>query len=306
MKSTMPAVRQVRAYFAPVDRAAGAPTIFDAAKDGRFALDAPPAPWIDLGAVKGFTRTSETKVEPLLAGSPSAARMQVRQTLDATVRLEFMSWGKLQLALNAGSQQMNLAAGAACAVLTGSTATCVAVGAANVSAFQVGDMVAVDVDFVPGMTGFVGSGVSGAYVSAGAAQTITDVNYTRRVTLNTGRIAALTADSLVLMEPLPAGPPTAAMAVMPVSGFMDREGGSFFQEWSALFVMDGGQGDRVIFHYPRLQAMQGAAETAGALSKPLTQWGLAGAFRALPVSDATDGESVLCYRSYLPAANVAI
>ena len=31
-------------------------------------------------------------------------------------------------------------------------------------------------------------------------------------------------------------------------GFCDREGGNFFPEWSGVFVMDGEQGDRVIFH----------------------------------------------------------
>jgi hypothetical protein len=164
-------------------------------------------------------------------------------------------------------------------------------------------MIAVDVDYAAGSTGFVGSGVSAAYVSAAASAVIgSDANYTRRVTLNTGRIAAVTMDSLELEEPLIDGAPTTSMAVMPVCGFMDREGGSFFQEWSGLFVLDGEQGDRVIFCYPRLQAMQGAAEMQSALAKPLARWGLAGAFRALPVTDATDGESVVCYRSYLPAA----
>ena len=74
-----------------------------------------------------------------------------------------------------------------------------------------------------------------------------------------------------------------------------------FQEWSALFVMEGEQGDRVIVHYPRLQAMHGAAEIAETLSAPLDRIRLAGAFRALPVRDAIDGEMVLCFRSYLPA-----
>ncbi len=168
-------------------------------------------------------------------------------------------------------------------------------------------MIAVDVDYTPGATGFVGSGVSAAYVSASAASVIGgDVNYVRRVTMNTGRIVAITADSLVLAEPLIAGMPTTAMSVLTICGFVDREGGSFFQEWSALFVMDGEQGDRVIFYYPRLQAMRGAAETQSALAKPLSQWGLAGSFRALPVSDAMDGESVLCFRTYLPTATALI
>jgi hypothetical protein len=52
------------------------------------------------------------------------------------------------------------------------------------------------------------------------------------------------------------------MKVQAVTGFVDREGGSFFQEWSALFVMEGGQGERIFFHYPRLQALGSAAEVA--------------------------------------------
>jgi hypothetical protein len=322
LKEMPPTGRRVRAYFAPVNRGSSTPTIFDPAVNGRFALDAPPAPWIDLGSVAGFERASGTKIEPLLAGSPNVAQAQVRQTLAATVKMEFLSWGKLQMALATGSQHMNLpattgttpvdgcggAGSAVVAVMTGSTATSVTVGTTHVSAFAVGQMIAVDVDYATGATGFMGSGVSAAYVNAAAASAIgSDVNYVRRVTLNTGRIVAITTDSLVLAEPLIAGVPTTAMSVLTICGFVDREGGSFFQEWSALFVMDGEQGDRVIFYYPRLQAMQGAAETQNVLvTKPLARWGLAGFFRALPVSDALDGESVLCFRSYLPAATALI
>ncbi len=70
--------------------------------------------------------------------------------------------------------------------------------------------------------------------------------------------------------------------------------------------MDGEQGDRMIFHYPRLQAMQGAAETQETLEAPLERVRLSGAFRALPVKDANDSEIVLCFRSYLPAAMRAV
>jgi len=293
-----------------VNRSTGTPTIFDPAVNGRFALDAPPTPWVDLGSVTGFERASGTRIEPLLAGSPNVARAQVRETLAATVKLEFLSWGKLQMALSTGSQHMNLpvtagstpidgaggTGAAAVAVMTGSTATSVTVGSGQVGSFTVGQMIAVDVDYTAGATGFVGSGVSAAYVSATAATAIgTDTNYVRRVTLNTGRIMAITTDSLILAEPLLAGVPTTAMSVLTICGFVDREGGSFFQEWSALFVMDGEQGDRVIFYYPRLQAMLGAAEVQSVWTKPLSRWSLAG-----------DGENVLCFRTYLPAATSLI
>jgi hypothetical protein len=90
------------------------------------------------------------------------------------------------------------------------------------------------------------------------------------------------------------------MKVSRMAGFVDREGGGFFQEWSGLFCMDGEQGDRVLYYYPRLQAMQGASEVAEVLTAPLERLRLAGVFRALPVVDANDGATVVCFRSYLP------
>jgi hypothetical protein len=308
-----PVTRRVRAYFAPVDRAASAPVLFDPAQTGGFALDAAPAPWIDLGWCSAFTRTGASRVEPLRAGAPAIAQTQVRTEIEATVSLRFESWGKLQMALAAGSQQMNLLATAAGAaangsggtaaaatpLLAGSTATSLNVGAAT-AAFNVGDLIAVDVDYT-GQTGFVGSGVSGAYVASAAAVN-GDANYVRRVSLNVARIVGIASGALQLGAPLPAGDPLPQMQVSRLAGFVDREGGGWFQEWSGLFVMDGEQGDRVIYHYPRLQSMQSAAESFETLSAPLERVRLAGAFRALPVRDASDGETVLCFRSYLPAA----
>ena len=67
-----PVVRRVRGYFAPVNRAAQMPVLFDASEQGRFGLDAPPAPWISLGWIKGFARKAGSKVAPVLAGIPAA------------------------------------------------------------------------------------------------------------------------------------------------------------------------------------------------------------------------------------------
>src|SRR5260370_14693016 len=75
---------------------------------GAFTLKAPPAPWVDLGWCSKFVRKSERKVGALTAGAPAVVQSQVRTQVEATVQLEFESWGKLQLALAAGSQQMNL------------------------------------------------------------------------------------------------------------------------------------------------------------------------------------------------------
>jgi hypothetical protein len=91
---------------------------------------------------------------------------------------------------------------------------------------------------------------------------------------------------------------------------VDREGGSFYQEWSALFVMQGSQGERIFFHYPRLQTMVGAQEAAlpldGKNKSGLARVLLKGQFLALPVTDPLDGERVVCYRSFLPAAKALV
>jgi hypothetical protein len=320
--SVAPITRRVRAYFAPVNRAAARPSIFDAAQLGHFPLHTPPAPWIDLGWTQKFVRKSGTKVDALRTGAPAAASAQVRSEIEATVALEFETWGKLQVALASGSQQTNLlttATGAApngsgglaaapVPLLTGtgpaSTATTLNVGTTAAAAFSVGSLVAVDVDYT-GQLGYIGSGISGAYVKSAAAVG-SDINTIRRVTLNVGVVTAIANGILQLAAPLPAGAPTADMQISQLIGFCDREGASFFHEWSALFVLEGAQGDRILYHYPRLQAMQGSSEAVEPLAASLECIRLAGAFRALPVKDANDGESVLCFRSYLPARLRAI
>ncbi len=216
-----PAVRRVRAYFAPVTRGAKQPTIFDPAQQGMFALDSPPAPWIDLGWINGFARKSGTKIEPVLAGTPAVSQMQSRSAVDAIVSFQFAGWGKLQMALAAGTQQMNLlkaqtgttSAGSggvaipAVALQSGSTATALQLGAAATN-FVVGETVVVDVDYT-GQLGFVGSSVSGAYVKSG----LTDVDYVRRVSLNVARVSAIASGALTLEQPLLAGIPASEMKV---------------------------------------------------------------------------------------------
>lgn len=309
-----PVTRRVRAYFAPVNRVTGRPTIFDAGQSGRFVLNTPPSPWMDLGWSTGFARKAGTTVAALRTGAPALVQSQVRTETEATVHLEFQSWGKLQLALASGSQQMNLltqqagtqangsggvGVAAVPLIATGgvSTATMLNVGAAA-AGFSAGDLVAVDVDY-NGQTGFVGSCVSGAWVRA-ATDVSGDVNFVRRVTLNVGRVTSINGGTLQLGAPLLAEAPASGMQVSRVSGFVDREGGSFFQEWSGLFCMDGEQGDRVLYHHPRLQTMQSSGEVLALLAGLLERVRLSAGFRALPTKDLNDGQTVLCYRSYLP------
>jgi len=314
-----PVARRVRAYFAPVNRSAQMPVLFDPAQQGRFSLDAPPAPWISLGWIQAFVRKPLSKSTPLLTGIPAAPLEQVRETLEAQVSCEFLSWTKLTMALATGSQHMNVLTAASGAApsgdgaqavpavtpQSGSNATLILLASSDAAKFQAGSIVAVDVDNT-GQTGYVGSPVSGAYVR----QAITDVDYIRRVTFNVALVSAVSNSGLTLAEPLPGGAPGAGAKVQAVAGFVDREGGSFYQEWSALFVMEGSQGERIFFHYPRLQSAAGAEETVMPLNSKhqngQSRVTLNGRFIALPVSDPLDNERVACYRSFLPAANALV
>lgn len=314
-----PVARRVRAYFAPVNRTTQTPVLFDPSQLSSFNLDAPPAPWIDLGWIQNFVRKSTSKSAAILTGIPASTLEQARGSLGAELTFEFLSWTKLTMALATGSQHMNLLATAnggtaaadggqaapAVSVQSGSTASIIQLRPTDAASFSPGSMVAVDADYA-GQTGYLGAPISGAYLRS----PLTDVDFVRRVTFNVGLVLGVSSGSLILAQPLPGGAPAAGAKVQAITGFVDREGGTFYHEWSALFVMQGSQGDRVFFHYPRLQSAAEAEESAipldnkhkGGLERIL----LKGRFMALPVTDPLDGERVLCYRSFKPAAYALI
>ncbi len=309
----------VQMFAAPVVRGSGGgPKVFDPARQGRFAVNAPPAGWLALGAVTAMERNDTGGFAEIWNGAPASIGTRARSSSGASLRCAFAGWSKLAMALSSGSQQMNLLRTAAiftaadsggtpdsAPVLSGSTDTVVRVPLSFT--VNAGDLVVVDADYA-GQTGFVGSPVTGAYVSS-AARVNNDVHYLRRVSFNLQRVssvtpdpnAAATAQLLTLAAPLPAGVPAGTMQVSVVQGFADRVGGSFLSEWSALLVADGIAGDRVLLHYPRLQVASGATEAQQALAAGLERWRLQASFVALPVIDTNDGDAVLCYRSYLPA-----
>lgn len=314
-----PVMRRIRGYFAPVARATETPVLFDPSQQGRFDLDAPPAPWIDLGWLQGFTRKPLSKSAPLLTGIPASTQEQVRQTLEAQLTVQFLSWTKLTMALATGSQHMNVLAApagaasspmgapatAAVAIQSGSTASNILLASADAAQFSAGSIVSVDTDYA-GQTGFVGSPVSGAYLR----QALSDVDYIRRITYNVALVSQVTTTGLTLASPLIGGAPQPGAKLQAVTTFIDREGGCFYQEWSALFVMEGSQGERIYYHYPRLQPLVGAEEAVtpldGKNKSGQSRVQLVGQFLALPVSDPLDGERVVCYRSFLPAPNALV
>ena len=313
-----PMARRVRAYFAPVTRATSAPTIFDPARNAGFALDSPPAPWVDLGWIEEFTRAPATRIQQVRSGAGGAPAAQFRSQLDARVEFAFRQWGKLQMALAGGSQHMNVLASDPVAALSpsggdplpavvlqpGSTATVLQFASGATDAFVAGDLLAVDIGYT-GQTGYVGSGIAAAYVSD-PADVQSDVDYIRRITFNVGRVVAKTATSITVAQALLGGTPPTGAAVQKVVAFIDREGGSFFQEWSALFVIPEESGGRVCFYYPRLQPAAPTQEKNLAVSDRLEAYALRASFVALPHTDPADSEQVLCYRSYFPASSAAL
>lgn len=301
----------VHAYFAPVDRMNALPVPFDPASMGRFALDAPPAGWWSAGTVLAFERISGSKITPVLSGAPATVKTQASATIEEEVGCTFPGWTRLSAALSCGVQTMNLlltasgananpsggAAAVAELVLPGSTT--VVLQLASTTAVQPGDMVVVDADY-NGETGYLGSGAPGSYVAT--APPLVDAHFIRRVSFNVARVLAVSGGTVTLASPLPAGTPTAAMKVARCAGFVDCAGNAFLQEWSGLFVCDGLQGDRLLFHYPRLQpAGPEAPEAREPLAVGVDRWRPAARFRALPVLDANTGAASVGFRSYLPA-----
>jgi len=314
----MPLARRLRAYFAPVARASEAPAVFDPATSAGFDLDSPPSPWIDAGWIENLVRTPKTKIEQLRSGSVAAVTGQYRTQLDARVEFDFQQWGKLQMAIAGGAENVNVLAASSGAapqpvggqpvpavyLQAGSTATELQLAAADLAGFSIGDMVAADIDYQQ-QTGYVGSGLAAAFVN-NPADVAGDVNYIRRVTFNVGRVMGKSAASLTLAQPLLGGSPPPGAGVQKVIAFVDREGGSYFQEWSALFVIPEEGGGRVCFYYPKLQACAAAQEKTTVLADPLKAYALHAALVALPFSDSADGQQVVCYRSYIPAAAAAL
>jgi hypothetical protein len=316
-----PISRQTRAYFAAVDRVNGPTAIFDPSKDSGFQLDAPPSPWIDLGWIENFQRTSTSQIEALIGGVVGAVSAQARRALGARVEFEFRDWGKLQMAVAGGAEHMNVLATDPSAsragsggipissvpLLPGSTATQLVLGVGVVAGFHIGDLVACDVDYTQ-QTGYVGTGIAAAYVK-NPADVRGDANYIRRVSFNVGRVAGVTATSLLLTQALPGGI-AAGASVQKVIAFVDREGGSFLQQWSGLFVAEEESGGRVCFFYPILSPCtvkpEWSREKVFEIQKPIGELALQASFAALPTVDGNDGATVLSYRSYFPASGAAV
>jgi hypothetical protein len=242
-------------------------------------------------------------------------RAQYRGEISSAVEFEFREWGKLQMALATGTTHFNIlkaAAGApqqpvggtpaaAVGLGSGSTAQSIVLTAGGGAQFTAGETIAVDVDYT-GQSGYVGSGIQASFVPATA---VSDVDYIRRVTFNVGVIASIGGDTLTLEQPLLGGAPLASAKVQAVAGFASREGSSFIQAWSAVFVVDTADGAQLYYYYPQLSVASERedstfdVENAGAAD--VRGYSLRAEFNALAFEDPVDGETVVCYRGFFPA-----
>jgi hypothetical protein len=193
--------------------------------------------------------------------------------LQAQVSLQFLSWTKLTMALATGSQHMNLLAPAsgAAAAADGAQAAAAVDPAERID----GNFIVLAqrtrrnsrrIDHRAGRglhrtDGLCGRAVSGAYVR----QALTDVDYIRRVTFNVALVSQVTPRPYACRA-IAGRRSGGGRKAAGVTGFVDREGGSFLSGVVGA-VCDAGQpGERIFFHYPRLQTMAGAEEAAIPLS----------------------------------------
>lgn len=306
-----------RGFFAPfVQGATPAPTLFDPAKQGRFDTNAPPAGWVDLGWIEQFRRSPAGRIGQIRSGYRGAVRAQYRGEIGSSVEFEFREWGKLQMALATGTTHFNIlkaAAGAAqqpvggtpsaaVALGAGSTASSIVLTAGGGASFAVGQFIAVDLDYA-GQSGYVGSGVQASFVPAGS---VSDVDFIRRVTFNVGLIKQISGDTLTLEQPLIGGAPAASAKVQAVTGFASREGSSFIQSWSAVFVVDTADGAQLYYYYPQLSVAsereESNFEVENAGTAQIRGHALHAEFNALAYEDPVDGETVVCYKGLFPGS----
>ena len=144
-----------------------------------FALDSPPVPWLDLGWIESFVRYYDTPTDVMRSGANALAGAQFRGPIEARVEFDFREWGKLQMALGGWVGEHERAGDQSRARRRRLRAE-YRFGGSGVGGFdgepaclwrrclwvhlRAGNLLAVDVDYQQ-QVGYVGSGISAAYVS---------------------------------------------------------------------------------------------------------------------------------------------
>jgi len=339
-----------RGFFAPFDYQAaltsttGGPNILDLERQGPFNTNALPAGYSDLGWIKNFKFTNNTKVGQVRSGYRGIVRAQYRGEVGEQCEFQFREFGRQQYKVATGCQMYNLLSssgtpsttsplgspgsfaaivmGASGYVASGAVAGQVGkptlyVPSGSGAAFAVNNYVVVDIDYVAGTSGVLGEAGAFAYPNA-----ITDTDWIRKTSDYVARVTAIVTgvgspvqDALILDQVFVGGgspaatngiPPTTSK-VQIVSGWSARNGGTFIQEWSGLFISDAQDGAQIALYYPHLSISQfrgmnpytieniGTTDTTGNE--------LDASFECLGFDDPLDGETVCSYMGYFPNAN---
>jgi hypothetical protein len=314
-----------------------------------------PAGWFDLGWIKDYAITPQSKVGSIASGYRGATRAKVRGQVGEEFEFKFQEFSRMALKISTGCEAFNfLAAGQASTTsplgtsgtaavslgasgyqATGGTATdprvaglpTVFLPAGSGALFIAFNQIVVDIDYDKVSVGFVGSNGIPVYVN-NAPQ---DVDFIRRTSDFTGTVALVVAgpiagvaggqDALVLVQPFTGGGasssvnpgpvvPPAGSKIQKITGWTVREGGTFIQDWSGLFVLDTIDGDQICFYYPHISITQfknintRAIDNVGTTDE--TRYELDATFESLAFDDPLDGETVVCYRAFYPSSGTGV
>jgi hypothetical protein len=291
-----------RCFVAPYNRqlqvssgnSALGPTIYDLLVQNKL-IDTtlqPAAGWFDMGYVKNFKFTPQTKRGNVITGYRGAIRAKYMAETGEKVSCTFAEVSHTTVKFATGTQVFNvlkttvatpstlgplstsgtaavpigasgyLPTGGASGPTQGLPTLCVPAGSgAN---FPAGSYIVCDQDYNGTSFGFVGD--AGANVFQGA---VTDVDFIRKTSDYVNGVVSVVPtafsgqDALILTSPFvgggnaPAGTtpttsPQTGAKVQGILGYVSREGGSAIEEWSAIFVLDTIDASQLLFYYPRL------------------------------------------------------
>lgn len=271
------------------------PTIIDLTQ-GPFDSYNPGFGLADLGWIKDFKITIESKIGQVRSGYRGAVRAQYRGQVGESWECKFNEYGRMQVKLASGTNVFNLLGasgmvGGLVGPLSASGAPATAVSAytpgspviwnatqtvlptltvASAAAAQitVGSYIVVDYDYVPGTFG-------GAIGDAGVPiyqNAVTDVDYLRKTSDFVARVTNIATNTvLTLDQPFVgggSGNPTpnfnaqtgfstfTGLKCQVIKGFVAREGGTYIGEWTGLLLCNTVDGAQLVYYYPHISIQQ--------------------------------------------------
>jgi hypothetical protein len=323
-----------RAYFAPYNKTLG----FNSTTAGPYIVDLTTGPFdqnqvlptgfFDLGWIKDFKLTPQSKIGVVRSGYRGAVRAIYRGEVGEQFEFKFREYGRLQYKLATGTNIVNLLDGtspspntsgplsASGSPITGMTTYSVVNGVGTLSVgsasgLAIGNYIVCDVDYNFSSYGIVGDAGTPVFQNA-----VTDIDYIRKNSDYVARIANINGTTVTLDQPFAGGGSGATSPVVPqagskiqvVLGWTAREGGTFVSEWSGLFLLDTIDQAQIAVYYPHVAIAQNrdvaatwAIENVGTTDEGGFE--LDAMYQALAYDDPLDGETVVAYKAYYAKPN---